>query len=177
MRSMNRQVEIRQATTEDAVVVSNVLYQSFVEFEPLYSPQGFAATTPSAEKILMRMKEGPVWIVISGREILGSVAAVDKGTSLYIRGMAVLPSARGSGIGSLLLQHVQCWAAERSYTRVLLTTTPFLHAAIQLYEKHGFLRVESEPQDLFGTPLFTMEKNLQPTGSNVSEAFRKKGGH
>jgi hypothetical protein len=42
----------------------------------------------------------------------------------------------------------------------VLSTTPFLNSAIRLYENFGFRRNEAEPHDLFGTPMFTMEKIL-----------------
>ena len=41
-----------------------------------------------------------------------------------------------------------------------LTTTPFLNDAIRLYQRWGFTRVPDGDEDLFGTPLFTMAKNL-----------------
>ena len=75
-----------------------------MEFKALYTDGGFAATTPDAEQVLTRMQEGPVWVALREGVVLGTVAAVVKGESVYIRGMAVLPSARGSGVGAALLQ-------------------------------------------------------------------------
>ena len=37
-------------------------------------------------------------------------------------------------------------------------TTPFLSSAIRLYEGFGFRRTNDGPQELLGTPLFTMKK-------------------
>jgi hypothetical protein len=42
----------------------------------------------------------------------------------------------------------------------VLSTTPFLDAAIALYERCGFRRTAGGPLELAGTPLFTMEKRL-----------------
>jgi len=39
-----------------------------------------------------------------------------------------------------------------------------LSRAIRVYESFGFRRTEDGPQDLFGTPLFTMEKALSGRG-------------
>jgi hypothetical protein len=44
---------------------------------------------------------------------------------------------------------------------LLLSTTPFLSEAIKLYERSGFRRSTEGPRELFGTPLFTMEKQLK----------------
>jgi GNAT superfamily N-acetyltransferase len=74
--------------------------------------------------------------------------------------MGVLPAERGSGTGSLLLREVESWAESFGESRLFLSTTPFLHSAIRLYERSGFRRINGGMSDLFGTPLFTMEKTL-----------------
>ena len=153
-------VHIRLAAPDDAPVVANLLHASFVEYEPLYTPPGFAATTPDAEQVLARMREGPVWIALRHIEVVGTVAAVVEDNSLYIRGMAVRPEARRLKVGALLLDQAERFALEQGCSRVFLSTTPFLDAAIRLYEKSGFRRVQDGGHDLFGTPLFRMEKYI-----------------
>jgi GNAT superfamily N-acetyltransferase len=59
-----------------------------------------------------------------------------------------------------LLQHVEDWATSQGCSRLFFSTTPFLSAAIRLYEKFGFRRTGEGPHELAGTPLFTMEKKL-----------------
>jgi ribosomal protein S18 acetylase RimI-like enzyme len=93
--------------------------------------------------------------------VVGTVSAVPRGGELYIRSMAVRPAARGEGIATHLLQAVESFAIARQYRRVVLTTTPFLTAALQLYEREGF-RLTGERSDLHGTPLLTMAKELGP---------------
>jgi len=137
-----------------------VLHDAFVEYETLYTPEGFAATTPNSQQIVVRMKEGPVWIALRGEQALASVATIAKGDSAYIRGMAVVPPARGLGVGVRLLAVVEQWAVEEGCNRIFLSTTPFLRNAIRLYEKQGFRRTPEGPQNLFGTSLFTMEKRI-----------------
>jgi len=72
--------------------------------------------------------------------------------------MAVRPVARGQRIGERLLTTVEQFAATGMFRRMLLSTTPFLDRAIRLYEHFGFRRTSEGPHDLFGTPLFSMEK-------------------
>jgi ribosomal protein S18 acetylase RimI-like enzyme len=154
-----QQVEIHRAEPSDAAAIAAVLHKAFIEFKPLYTEGGFTATALNPKEVLTRMTEGPVWIVLSKDEIIGTVAAVQKGDSLYVRGMAVLPAARGSGTGRKLLDAVEHFARVSNCPRLFLSTTPFLSAAIRLYESYGFRRT-GEPHDLFGTPLFTMDKFL-----------------
>ena len=154
-------LRIRRATIADAPSIARVLLAAFESFRPLYTSGGFAATTPSTEIISQRWQEGPVWLALDDHEGLGTVAAVARGERLYVRSMAVLPSARGRGVGSALLHEVESYAAAQHSCSIYLSTTPFLLDAIRLYEQFGFRRTEEEPHDLHGTPLFTMEKEIR----------------
>ena len=153
-------IEIRLATREDAPKIASLLYDSFLEYRSDYTDEGFAATTPTSEELQNRMIEGPVWIALQDRRIVGTVSVVPRGEALYIRGMAVLPAARGLRLGELLLKKVEGFAFAHDYKRLTLSTTPFLLRAIRLYEQSGFRHTSEGPNHLFGTPLFTMVKEL-----------------
>jgi putative acetyltransferase len=152
-------ITIRFATTSEAHAIAALLFESFVEYELLYTPEGFAATAITSEQIIARMGEGPIWVAVRGEEIVGTVSVVANAGSLYIRGMAVLPAARGERIGELLLTHVEEFARAEEFSHLFLSTTPFLDRAIRLYERFGFRRTLDGPDELFGTPLFTLEKS------------------
>jgi N-acetylglutamate synthase-like GNAT family acetyltransferase len=149
---------IRDATAGDAEAIAALLADAFVEFEPLYTPDGFRATTPGREEISQRFTDGPTWVVEQEGRVAGTVSAVVRPDGVYVRSMAVAPSARGGGIGRRLLNHVQDFAAAQDRDRLYLSTTPFLSSAIRLYEQAGFVRTSAPPYELFGTALFTMEK-------------------
>lgn len=151
---------IREATPADAESIASLLQAAFLEFEPLYTPEGFRATTPTADEIRPRFAEGPIWVAEQDEAILGTVSVVLKGEGLYIRSMAVAPQAQGRGFAALLLDTVEQFAQARICSRLFLSTTPFLASAIHLYERAGFRRTDDGPHDLFGTPLFTMMKEL-----------------
>jgi ribosomal protein S18 acetylase RimI-like enzyme len=155
---MNSEIQIRMAQEDDCAAISDVLRRSFEEFKSLYTEEGLAATTPNPEQVSARLREGPVWVALSNAAVIGTVAAVLQGESAYVRGMAVLPSARGLGIGTRLLEELESWAVGNKVSRIVLSTTPFLDSAIRLYEKAGFRRAAEGPLDLSGTPLFRMEK-------------------
>lgn len=158
--AIESRISIRFAEPDDAVAIAGLMHASFVEYQSLYTGAGFRATAISDEKVVERMKEGPVWVAFLDQALAGTASAVAKSKSLYIRGMAVSPSARGHRIGELLLGRIEEFASERQFEQLFLSTTPFLDRAIRLYQRFGFQRTDEEPGDLYGTPLFTMEKKL-----------------
>jgi len=174
------EVQVRRATTDDAASVASVLRQAFAEYEPLYTEQGYAATTPGAREIAARMGQGPLWVAVYREQIVGTGSIAPKPEGIYIRGMAVNHSARGLGIGRRLLDEIQRFAIAQGCTRLFLSTTPFLNTAIRLYEAFGFRRTNDGPHDLFGTPLFTMEKTValvteeERRNSNLSDMAGEK---
>ena len=145
---------------DDAPAIVSLLYDSFIEYESLYTVAGFAATVISQSEMIDRMRAGPVFVATMNSKVIGTVAIVLKGDSLYIRGMAVHPTARGQRLGELLLGYVENLANSQGARRLLLSTTPFLERAIRLYESFGFERTDEGPHELHGTPLFTMQKLL-----------------
>jgi ribosomal protein S18 acetylase RimI-like enzyme len=147
---------------EDIEAIAFALHESFAEFESLYTPSAFAVTTPTAGQIRGRWSEGPVWVAIQNGAVVGTVGAVPKSSGLYVRSMAVHPAARRQGIARELLKEVENFAINNRRKRLFLSTTPFLEEAIHLYEEFGFQRTDDGPQDLFGTPLCTMVKQLEP---------------
>jgi putative acetyltransferase len=157
---------IRLAVPADAAAIASVLYESFAEYKPAYTPAAFAATTPSAGAIEQRFQEGPIWVALRQGAVVGTVSAGPKDRALYVRSLAVLPSARGQGVAELLLRQLEAYALAGRFQRLFLSTTPFLTGAIRLYERMGFQRSGEGPHDLFGTALFTMIKGLAPRESN-----------
>ena len=153
-------MQVRLAAPTNLASVATALRESFSEYKSSYTDEAFAATTPRVEELRRRLKEGPIWVAMKDETLVGTVSVIAKGRALYIRSMAVLPSIRSHGIGKLLLHHVENYAHEKGYKRLFLSTTPFLTSAIRLYERFGFRRSNAGPKDLFGTPLFTLVKEL-----------------
>jgi ribosomal protein S18 acetylase RimI-like enzyme len=151
---------VRRATASDVEAIALLLLEAFEEFRPLYTSGGFSATTPSASVLRERLKDGPIWVAVTDRGAVGTVSAIETGDRLYIRSMGVLPAVRGQGIAAKLLSEVESYAASRDIRTLTLSTTPFLDSAIRLYERFGFVKTDEGPNDLFGTPLFTMKKEL-----------------
>ena len=161
-------VEIRAAQQADVESIVFVLAESFIEYERLYTKQGYAVTTPKSSVIQDRLSEGDMWVALLKGEVVGTASVVPQGDALYVRSMAILPAARGNRIGEKLLTQIETFAIANGYERLLLSTTPFLDRAIRLYEKFGFRRNGEPPHDLFGTPLITMDKIIKRLDEGVS---------
>lgn len=159
-KARNGDVRIRRAEPDDAQVIESVLEKSFVEYRDLYTAEGYAATAITADAVKVRMSQGPMWVAAENEQIVGTVAAISKGQALHVRGMGIVPAARGKRIGQLLLDEVESFARTYHHAQMTLHTTPFLCRAIALYHRFGFERSDEATADLFGTPLFTMVKNL-----------------
>lgn len=157
-------IRIRKAKHGDAAAIESLLNESFLEYERAYTPEAFHTTTPKKREIERRIKHWTVWVALDANVIVGTVSAHREGEALHIRSMAVRPSIRGRGIGKLLLQRVEKFAAANHYKRLILNTTPFLASAIRLYEQCGFQLTGSE-RDWFGTTLRLMAKQVIQTHS------------
>src|SRR5437879_5921520 len=109
LRGMNApsDIRIRRARSRDAPAIALLLAEAFAEYRSLYTTAGYQATVIANQQVITRIKEGPVWIAMLDGLVAGTVSVVPKGESLYIRGMAVLPSVRGRRIGTMLLTHVE----------------------------------------------------------------------
>jgi ribosomal protein S18 acetylase RimI-like enzyme len=162
-------VELRSADLSDGHAIARVLAESFAEMRAQYTPAAFAATVPGPEQIDRRLSEGPVWVGLLDGRIVATGSAVVRADGLYVRGMGVVPEARGQAFGWRLLEVMEEFARRRGLERMYLSTTPFLRRAIRLYERYGFERTGEPPHEMYGTRLFTMSK---PVVRSIAEGER-----
>ena len=150
---------LRPARALDAPLIASVLRATFAEFELRYTPAAFAATVLSPQEVLARLDEGPLWVAEASSDIIGTVGAKQISGSVLIRGMAVAPRGRGSGIGVALLRRVEEFAARQGVRQLELFTTAFLDRAIALYSSAGFA-FTGERVSPHGTELLRMTKEM-----------------
>ena len=156
---MQADVRIRRAGAGDGAAIASVLRQAFLEFEPLRQGALPRLRRMRSKSCPGSMKAG-LDASVAG-QLVGTASVVGiGGKGLYVRGVAVAPSARGQGIAQSLMREIESFATSRGYRRLYLTTTPFLNGAICLYERFGFTHVPDGADDLFGTPLLRMAKPL-----------------
>ena len=98
---------------------------------------------------------------------MATVSVVPEPEWLYIRSMAVSPTAQGLGVGGKLLEAVEIYAIENGFERLFLYATNFSANAIRLYERNGFqLGRYTTAEEWFGTPGRSMEKKI---GRNIKQ--------
>lgn len=151
-------IKVRLAQKVDCQEIATVLSKAFREFKNNYTEAAYNATVIPPQEVALRIAEGQVWVVFIEEKIVGTIGGIAKNHEYYIRGMGVLPEARGQKVGWLLLKKVEAFARDNHYKSLLLSTTPYLKSAINLYEKFGFSIINEPPFHLFGTPLFSMRK-------------------
>lgn len=154
-------LEIRLAEPKEAQLISDLIFEAFAPFESEYTAEAFAYTTPKADEILPRFDEGPIWLAELDGETIGTVSALPDGERLYIRSMAIRPTAQRGGIGQRLLETLESYARENGFEKLYLYTTFVLPGAKRLYEKNGFYVLrETKPEEWCDMGGLEMEKKL-----------------
>ncbi len=93
-----------------------------------------------------------VWVANSGyAQPKGFISLGVVGDEAEIRNLGVLTHARGRGVGSGLVRHVQSRARALGAKRVVLEVRAGNHVALSLYQRCGFTEI-ARRRDYYGTP-------------------------
>lgn len=94
------------------------------------------------------------WIAEMAGENVGSVFLVrHSDIEARLRLLLIEPKARGQGLGSRLVRECGRFARRAGYRKIRLWTNDVLVAARHIYQKAGYLLVETEPHHSFGRDL------------------------
>lgn len=157
---MTAGVLIRPANRNDTAGILRCLSCAFAAYRQEYTTAAFLDTILDVERLHARMQEMYVLVATSEDEVIGSVAGAALGNGEgHLRGMAVLPGTRGSGVAAQLLTAIEDYLRHQGCTRISLDTTEPLRPAMRFYEKHGYKRSEST-SDFFGMTLLEYVKDL-----------------
>jgi GNAT superfamily N-acetyltransferase len=139
---------VRDALPPEFDALTDVVMTAYGDFEAFVDDEfkaGFAAEVPQ----LMKDEHTEVILAELGGELVGSITFYPDGRFYEdgvpadwacLRTLAVLPSARGRGVGRALMTECLERARNLGRTRMLLHTISFMSAAIALHESLGFRR-------------------------------------
>jgi ribosomal protein S18 acetylase RimI-like enzyme len=106
---------------------------------------------------------GQVFFVVEDGQVLGTCALLRHSSDEYeIAKMAVAPTARGRGLGDLLMEACIADARRRAARRIVIVSNTVLEPAIRLYRKHGFVQVPLATDARYKRANIRLELELQP---------------
>ena len=145
-------MHIRDARDGDGGAIRTVTLDAYQEYAPRMVDhwegyrQSILATLASvapAEQIVAEQNNSIVGAVLLYPA--GTVLTLPDGTRVTlawpeVRLLAVAPAARGQGVGAALVRECLRRARQAGATALTLHTTDLMQAAMQMYERMGFMR-------------------------------------
>ena len=135
-------MQFTPATTSDIPALCELLHLLFsqeADFTPDHEAQrrGLARiiSNPEVGHIVVARRDSQVIGMVN---LLYTVSTALGDRVALLEDMVVSPSARGSGVGSRLLQHAIQFARLSGCKRITLLTDRTNEAAQRFYQKHGF---------------------------------------
>jgi GNAT superfamily N-acetyltransferase len=130
-------VPIRPAVPADAPAISELLGQLGYPAPVPEIPQRLRAISdyPSASAFVATDRYGEVIGVVTAH-IIPSIH--DNEPVAWLTTLVVLEDARGAGIGSALVDHIEKWATHHGARRLSVTSGMHRKATHDFYEKRGY---------------------------------------
>ena len=140
-------MQIRSIEVRDDARIAEIIRTVMPEFGA--TGCGFAINDPEVDW-MSRAYSRPrcaYFVVEDGNEVLGGggIAPLDGGEddTCELRKMYFLPQARGRGAGAAMMQRCLDAARELGFRRCYLETLSGMDAAMKLYDRSGFRRIDA----------------------------------
>ena len=107
---------------------------------------------------------GQIFFVVEGGAVLGTCAVLRHDQNeCEIAKMAVASSARGRGLGDLLMTAALNFVRGIGAHRIVIVSNTLLSAALHLYRKHGFVEVPLAADGRYRRANIRLERELSTT--------------
>jgi putative acetyltransferase len=156
MDQMFQGYRIRDWQVSDRIPAAEVIHSVLTEYGLAWEPEGADLDVLDIETHYQQVG-GEFWVVENQGLIVGTGAyyPVPRGKhAVEIRKMYLRPAVRGQGLGYFLLRTLEATITERGYRQIWVETASVLAAAVQLYQRSGYLPatgVETQRCDLVFT--------------------------
>ena len=148
-----QQVTIRDARPDEAEAVGAVIRAAYAQFEVAYPAESWARFYDLVGRVDGHFEKAEVIVAEQAARVIATVSFYRDG-SLSAQGewppgwagmlrLAVLPEARGLGLGRRLTEECIRRCREAGVPMLALHTTDFMAVAKSMYERMGFQRQES----------------------------------
>jgi putative acetyltransferase len=138
-------VEIREARASDVPAVIELVAATLTEFGLAF---GVGAPTDDQLHHLPGSYAdhgGAFWVAVDGATLVGTagVFPVEAETFELLK-MYLRPTTRGTGVGKRLLETSIAWSRDHGGRLLVLDTVEAMSRAIAFYERHGFVRDDTQ---------------------------------
>lgn len=142
VRQVYRNYLIRDWQPSDRQSVATLITSVLAEYGLSWEPEGADCDVLEVERAYWQTG-GEFWVIEGDHQLIGTGGyhPISKGyKAVEIRKMYLLPSARGQGLGSFLLDTLESTIQSQGYQQIWVETASVLQEAISLYESRGYQR-------------------------------------
>jgi ribosomal protein S18 acetylase RimI-like enzyme len=165
-RMMDREVSAREARSDEAGLLLDLLRSAFREYQGrLDPPTGVQSETMAS--VMDKLRAGGAQVCEVSGTVVGCVFCTPKADHLYVGRLAVAPEYRRRGIGDMLMRASERRAGELGFARVRPGVRVALEELRAYYEARGYVPIafHSHPGHTEPTSV-EMEKTLEQRAAN-----------
>lgn len=146
-------VGISQGGIADCEAVLVVLQAAFTEMKGKIEPES-GVWKETAVSLQQKLQTHTLFIAKEQGQIIGCVFCEPQEDKIYLGRLAVLPSQRGRGIASQLIEQVEQFGREQGCTHCWLGVRIVLAGNVRLFQKHGYVIVVEQAHQGFDKPTY-----------------------
>lgn len=173
MSSPPRQLHIRDAHPDERAAIEQLTLEAYAEYATVMAPSAWAGLREALHTALDAAFSGALAVerivAVDADQLLGSVLLYPASADVYggetdpvgwpeLRLLAVVPAARGTGVGRALVDECVRRARRAGATALGLHSSASMQTAVRLYERIGFVRDPAH--------------DFHPDGAELVQAYR-----